>query len=439
MILGSTLSNFLKSNYKSSVMAVEVEVEYLNERVYSRVLSNLAEAAKQTNKVYNWTAKNDGSLRNFGIEWVSTKPKQLPVLEQDILDLVSAMKPEVNNIVETRRTSVHVHMNITHLKVLELYNAAARYYLCEQALFMFAANQSRANNLFCVSSSGSINNLRVLARTARNWEPPSRTNEYQKYSSFNFETMRRFGTVESRILKGVYDERLIPWCRILSSIVYHPDNSKTTPSLLVRSAFDNPLEFFKDSLGAPGYHGFVENSTPPEGFSLEDSIVESINAGLSNVMVLSEACEWDDSKDFRENPFVKKFANSEYGGKVWDLSKDQIPDWAFYSEHPITEQAALDFLPERDNEGQIDAPALQPAAPAQPAQPAGGIDVGGVNWNDLQDVLRVREQLALENVRAAQPVNNLGQPRRRRPVRQAGAFEEPGWVGRPPNGLNLGD
>lgn len=160
-----------------------------------------------------WRSEGDGSLRNGGIELIS-----IPLIPDDV--------PQALRLVESRlrplrpsaspRCGIHVHMNVRHLTVCELFSIITAYTLMEPSIFARWCPE-RLTSSFCVP----VYKNQVMQRAATNCVIAARRGithslsdlaNTSKYSALNTSSLRSFGTIEARLLPSTLDfDRLQRW------------------------------------------------------------------------------------------------------------------------------------------------------------------------------------------------------------------------------------
>ena len=150
-----------------------------------------------------WTITSDGSLRNGGVEFITTGGKGGEVLHSAFERIVSLL--ERVNYDASWRCSTHMHLNMLDFTC----NQVARYMLvyaaCEPVLFALAGNQRRSSN-FCTPLGDSlVFHKKLIARlyddTVANRLASAQTS---KYTALNFQPLfgnqnvRPLGTIEFR-------------------------------------------------------------------------------------------------------------------------------------------------------------------------------------------------------------------------------------------------
>lgn len=180
-----------KWSHEDGLVGIEIEVENIRTPA---VLSP------------HWTAKDDGSLRNHGMEYVSV-PLQVKQIQPALSALYASLKlqnqPDFSN-----RTSTHIHLNCRDLTQDQVWVMVMLYAIFEKHFYGFAGAK-RLNSIFCVPlyRCNILNNINdVVYAFSPNWH---------KYSGLNIlplidnNSVRGYGTIEFRHLYGTADQTLI--------------------------------------------------------------------------------------------------------------------------------------------------------------------------------------------------------------------------------------
>lgn len=148
------------------------------------------------------SCKEDGSLRNGGLEFITT-----PVTYEDALSLFKyvhgALKLGKNPFSE--RTSIHVHVNCLGFEVSTLRELVLTYALAEPLFFNFVGH-NRQNSVFCVP----LNHTPLPGQYAKDLIGMHKS--WHKYTAFNISPLgpgkdgsAPHGTIEFRHMYGTGD------------------------------------------------------------------------------------------------------------------------------------------------------------------------------------------------------------------------------------------
>lgn len=192
----------------SPVIGIEVEMENIPNWV----------------AVPGWTPKEDNSLRNCGVEYVSL-PIPFCAVKTALNLLFEKLAPK--NPEFSKRTSIHIHLNALDLYQEEIYKFILLYCIFEKCLYKFVSSE-RKRNIFCVplyhTAVGS--NIKCLYDKENFITIP-----WYKYLGLNLKSLQQYGTIEFRHLQGTNDIDLIfSWVELIVSL-YHFSKSLTKEEL----------------------------------------------------------------------------------------------------------------------------------------------------------------------------------------------------------------
>ena len=195
-----------KSNYinSSSLLGIEVEVENIKNPVSIEQL---------------WAGKEDGSLRNYGVEFISypSPAEYAPALFDVLLQEIKRQDTPIFS----KRTSIHVHVNVQDIS-LEQLKSFLILYLCFEKLFFKYAGEERENSIFCVpiSQAGYVGIIKNLLNVQEDrYHIMDILNNWHKYTSMNLRTIKRLGTVEFRHLHGTDNQEIFTgWVKLITSL-----------------------------------------------------------------------------------------------------------------------------------------------------------------------------------------------------------------------------
>ena len=206
----------------------------------------------------HWRHDTDGSLRDFGVEYILSKPVNYGSIDEALCELKDSVAGV--EFKESAYTSVHVHVNISRMTLTEVASFYTAYCLFEEVLNRYCG-PTRNGNLFCLKNSlanRSVNTFTKLYRAfavgdvhkADNILFDGSFNENQlKYAACNIAPMTRFQSLEIRTHKGTTDTTEVKrWVDIIECIkkfslefkpneivkYYHQEKNKT---VIMKSVF----------------------------------------------------------------------------------------------------------------------------------------------------------------------------------------------------------
>lgn len=170
-------------------------------------------------KLYYWDIVNDGSLRNFGAEFITVKLKGR--------DIILALE-ELNNFFITHkitptytdRTSVHIHVDARYLLFDQL-KALILLYLVYEPLFFTKIGKNRDCSNYCIpfyKNTNGLEKLSYLFKASDNEEALLNfvVANSVKYEAMNLKSLNEHGSIEFRHHYGSHDKaELIPWIQAL--------------------------------------------------------------------------------------------------------------------------------------------------------------------------------------------------------------------------------
>lgn len=162
------------------------------------------------NSIY-WNNKEDGSLRN-GREFVSRgvqKIEALPVMLTELERLTRNSK-----LVYSNRTSVHIHFNVSNLRMKDVVSIITLHFLVEK-LLINSQGVDRKGNLFCLGVAEAEGQFIALKdNLKRNCTFNRFGPDGFKYAALNLSAINNYGSLEWRFLRGITDLKEISiWTR----------------------------------------------------------------------------------------------------------------------------------------------------------------------------------------------------------------------------------
>lgn len=157
-----------------------------------------------------WTRKQDNSLRDHGLEYVSC-----PIKGKRITYALNQFFDNINKGYRfSPRTSIHVHLNVLNLFPKEIASLALVYAVFEKLLYRFVGGDRDKNN-FCVPmcETSAVDDI-VQSFTQDNYMPQPYDN--LRYLGLNFDSVRKFGTLEFRHLGGTDNKaKIANWINLI--------------------------------------------------------------------------------------------------------------------------------------------------------------------------------------------------------------------------------
>ncbi len=207
-----------------------------------------------------WTHKEDGSLRNNGREFVT---RGAGIVGDDIITAVTSFCKwaKARKLSEGYpRAGIHVHLDCTDLDIErgELASIVGMYLVVEHALYGYAGMWRRYCG-FCDALTDSRINVDVLKQllkrkhTSRDFN--TNVNKFDRYTGLNLQSLGKFGTLEFRHLRTVYDADIIlGWINIILQLKKSAQEWNPEQRILKQFSQLGPTGFAKHILGPVWKH-----------------------------------------------------------------------------------------------------------------------------------------------------------------------------------------
>jgi len=249
MRLTSTSKNTCKRVYNMTTV-----VEYLGVRKRAGEIGIEVECEGQhlaTPALY-WHVVGDGSLRahenNAPVEYVLKSPVKRKEVTKVLNHLHKTWIDHKAIIPPSPRTSVHIHVNVQELEFKNVITFYCVYNILEDLLIKFCGKE-REGNLFCLSSSDAAHVIQLLCDIVaqQNWGG-FRSQKF-KYSSVNFASIPKFGSLEFRAMRGTRDIDVIKtWVSMLLKVKDYSLQFNQPNDLIEQLSARGGNQFVKDVL-----------------------------------------------------------------------------------------------------------------------------------------------------------------------------------------------
>jgi hypothetical protein len=279
MHLNTKVSSLIPRNRKrEGDVGIEIEAEFGKAR-------DIAQGFKY------WELHDEGSLRN-GIEFVTRGATPIKGLDDVLNELGDFLKNNKIKFIDSKRASVHVHLNVQNFTLLHLYNALCCYWLVEPLLIDYCGAH-RKGNLFCLTLPNADAIHSQVCQGLKNFRffEGFKQRDMYRYSSINLEALYKFGTVEIRTMRCTQDTELIKdWTKNLHRLV-HAAKEFNSPTHIADVASKSISEIFLQKFFTKS---FIQDlrSTYRGDFNM------AIHENLMYVMDLANSRDhWDPKKD----------------------------------------------------------------------------------------------------------------------------------------------
>jgi hypothetical protein len=178
-----------------------------------------------------WQIKEDGSLRNRGMEFVFNQPlfgKDITAAVTNFLEWQKKTK-----ITTSIRTGLHAHLDVRELDIQSLVSFLMIYTALEPLIYKWVG-ASREESNFCVPFyysddaltqaygivSGMLEDEQELLKIGKQQNRGRHAAErFERYAGLNLQALHRFGSVEFRHMPMIFDkERIFEWLNLIFAL-----------------------------------------------------------------------------------------------------------------------------------------------------------------------------------------------------------------------------
>lgn len=199
-------------------------------------------------KMSFWSTHADGSLRDFGIEYVLRSPVAVGKGVNEALQEFQDKTKGIKFVKDSVTTSVHVHLNMLNETPLTMVNFLTVYTLVENLLVRLAGETRRSNGfaLPLCDAEDNYRNMLSLIRAVGLIVPGTKkrdlggnasftfNEDHAKYAALNLSSLGRRGSLECRLLEGTTDpERIKLWINVLFALVKYARQDKYPNDLII--------------------------------------------------------------------------------------------------------------------------------------------------------------------------------------------------------------
>lgn len=220
---------------------IEIETETLDEYATPRLAL--------------WDVHNDGSLRNFGREYVLKTPLSFGAPLDTALEEFKNSTSHLKFIQDSISTSVHVHVNMLNEDFRTFANFVTVYTLVENLLIRFSG-PDRKSNLFCLPIVDAEETYRNIKTLFQNFEKKNFKAIHHmdaancKYAALNLASLARFGSLEIRSFRGVTDTKIIRnWVGIIDRMLQYSRQAGLYPADIIVQYKDRGPEVLSEIFG----------------------------------------------------------------------------------------------------------------------------------------------------------------------------------------------
>lgn len=320
-----------------------------------------------------WDIHTDGSLRDFGIEFVLKQPLKFKKEIPDALEEFREKTAKVKFIKDSITTSVHVHLNVLNESFKTLGNFFTLYTLFENLLIRYSG-PDRLSNLFCLpicDAEDTYKNIISMMQSAqnKNYKAMMYSEQNVKYAALNLGSFNSYGSVEIRSFRGETDSKtILNWTGILYSLMEYARRD-INPKDIMLSWKEKQKKLLDDV-----FQGYRKDLVHPDEFDLVERNIwyaGSIAYSIKNWGTLDETVKVPEFKpkqkdlefvamskfgtawinlDNAQQDFVLKFLKDDYDKKYF-LSpklKIEVPGRAQWNDIVVNNFAQPRVVPAED-------------------------------------------------------------------------------------------
>lgn len=264
--------------YRTDLYGVEIEVEGTN--LPRRLDPDI------------WRVEQDGSLKAAEAwEYVTPGPLSMSGVKTALDYLSGEYKRLGTKVDESIRAGVHVHMNVQDWNIKQVVTFATIYYILEDTLMKWCG-ENREGNLFCLRTRDAEFVLFRLLRSLKERNLKYLKEDIIRYSSLNYCSMFKYGSLEFRGMRGTGDlSTIYEWVEII--------NELRESSL----KFDNPVDVVS-TMSGDGELQFLNRVLPTKAHLFDTKGVEdSIQESTRRVQMIAFGVDWETIGNQSVNPF----------------------------------------------------------------------------------------------------------------------------------------
>lgn len=198
-----------------------------------------------------WVVHQEGSIRGIAREFVTDGPVPFH-RKRSAYEALASVLDKLQVVKESHRTSIHNHINVSRISPMQTWTAATLYWMVENLLFSYCG-EDRVGNLFCLRLNDAEGLLSDVFDDL-NADYPFKTllgNDDLRYAGLNINAIRKFGSLEFRGMRGVYDlETLDTWSTACYNIVHGAGRYQSPEHLMDEFYKSDKSEFLAQIFGA---------------------------------------------------------------------------------------------------------------------------------------------------------------------------------------------
>lgn len=298
-----------------------------------------------------WRYVEDHSLRapkgGMTAEYVLARPIMFKEVPKALDNLWAAIKKNGGVIVDSNRTSAHVHVNCQKWYLNRVTAFAALYFIVEEVLTEWCG-EHRVGNLFCLRAKDAeaiVSYLRAFIEA----DGQAGIQEFLHYSAFNANALKKFGSLELRTLRGTSEpETIVDWVETIERLYTLSEEFPDPREICTSLSSIGPLTFFNNILGPRA-------DAIRKGVDMTDQqISTSVYEGVRFAQDLAYCKDWDTYAPMKLKPDIfgrsmktiaQKLMNADYNETMTPSPWPQMPQ-----ELTAIEEMQEEYPPEYDED-----------------------------------------------------------------------------------------
>ena len=204
-------------------------------------------------KLY-WNGTKDGSLRvkapgDCALEYVTRYPFNMITTEKAITSLFGYLTSPGVKVYDSYRTSIHVHVNFAMESFRTIYNMMTISLILDE-LLVSQNGEHRIGNNFCLRAKDALGQVQSLIHSIGNGHNFFDVPGNDRYSSINFASLMKFGSIEFRSLEcTTHEGRLLHWIGTLSEMKKAAKRYNNPVEIIQQFSMLGPKQFLVGILG----------------------------------------------------------------------------------------------------------------------------------------------------------------------------------------------
>ena len=204
----------------------------------------------------HWKIEGDGSLRKLTVkaqacEYVLKTPLTYFELNSAVSSLFNFLMFTPDTVVyDSYRTSIHVHVNYCQETLRTVYNSMVISIILDELLTSQNGDHRIGNN-FCLRTRDALGQIVSISNSIKNGNEFFAIEPNHRYSSINFASLTKFGSIEYRSLEcSTHYGRLTHWVGTLQAIKQAARQFDRPDQVIERFSGSGPRAFLNIVLGA---------------------------------------------------------------------------------------------------------------------------------------------------------------------------------------------